>query len=217
MLRIFLKLPIIITSIFCILCINRPSLASVYDVAIDTSPLYGHGGFVDIQFNPGDTFTLAANAMISRVRTDGLLSSTAENYGGAVGFLPGPPDVIIDNVGGYNDIFQGIVFGNSLAFEVGFSGIALSGGGTSGSVFSLSLYDADGFTTLLSSSADGSLLHIDIAPNGVISVSEFSDEQGIYRASATEAIKTVPVSDTVLLFGAALASLGIFRKRRRRV
>ena len=182
-----------------------------YFVTVDTSPLNGTLGNLDLQFNPGGLDALGASVTITNFLSDGLLASSATTTGGASGTLPGP--VTIANSSGFNDLFQGITFGNSLSFDATFFGPALSPTPplpTSGSVFALSLYNAAGTAPLLTTSPVGSLLHIATHPNGSTSETGFPDPEGVVRATAF-----IPEPGTLcLLAGAALPGMALALRRR---
>ena len=183
-----------------------------YFVTVDTSPLNGTLGNLDLQFNTGGIDSRGASVTITNFLSDGLPASSAAHTGGASGTLPGP--VTIANSGGFNDLFQGFTFGNRFRFDATFTGVALSPTPplpTSGSVFALSLYNAAGTEPLLTTSPDGSLLHIAIHPGGSTSTTSFPDESGVVRATAV-----IPEPGTLcLLAAAAVPGMGLAVRRRR--
>lgn len=188
-----------------------------YHVTVDTSPLSGLVGFLDLQLNPGGTDALDVTATIFNPVTDGTWASTSTNSGGASGTLPGPPNVTIVNSGAINDLFQGMTFGNTLSFDAVFSGTALLPGlplPLSGSTFSLSLYDTSTMP-LLTMQLDGSMLHIDINPDGSTSTVSFEDGSGVLRAQATMALP-VPESSPIILLFTGLAPLAVVMWHRRK-
>lgn len=180
----------------------------VVPVSVDTSPLVGSAGFIDIQFNPG-VDSLGAIASIRNFSTDGLLAGTSQNLGGAVGILPGPPDVSIANSDGFNDLFQGITFGAAITFDLEFDGPALNPSEPYpyfGSVFAVSLLDVDEVSPLLTTSIDGVLARVDLNPNGSLTGTTYSDSSGVYRATVA-----VPELTVVQQISASLAVLCVSR------
>jgi hypothetical protein len=188
-----------------------------WQVTLDTSPLNGQTGYIDLQFNPGGLDALAATITLDHVTTDGSLASMATLTGGASGALPGPPNATLTNATQYNDLFQGITFGNKLQFNAAFSGPALTPTQplpASGSTFAVSLYDASGSTPLLTASPDGSLMHLDLNPDGTTTATLFADSNGAFHALATPITSSVPEAGSLLSLGVGL-SLCLMGRRRR--
>ena len=76
-----------------LLGIFGPGLAHadlVFNISVDTSSLNTQSGFLDLQFNPGDSSAEAATASVNRFQTvGGILSQPATLTGDAAGSLPG--------------------------------------------------------------------------------------------------------------------------------
>src|SRR5262249_6211250 len=115
-----------------------------YDVSVDTSSLNGQLGFLDFQFNPGGVGALAATATITNFQTTGgIPDASSTPIGDASGVLPGT--LTLGNSTAFNDLFQGFTYGSNFTFELTLSGPAIGGsGGSVGSSFALSLFDATG-------------------------------------------------------------------------
>lgn len=183
--HIVLKLITIIAIV--ILCTGNcwsANADTTYQIDLNTTPLSGYSGFVDLQFNPGGFDSLDASANISQVTTNGSLSNSDVLAGSASGMLPS--GAVIENVAAYNDLFQGFTFGSDLDFRVTFSGSALSPGASitsSGSTFAVSLYGTDQVTPLLSTSSTGALALVTINPDGSIVSTTYPDTDGITHAS----------------------------------
>jgi hypothetical protein len=187
-----------------------------FRISVNTTPVAGQNGYLDLQFNPGGLDALSATATFSDVLTDGILSPAAETMGGASGMLPGPPAPLIINSDGFNDLFQGITFGNSITFLVTFAGgVPLPGttGPVSGSTFALSLYDAAGITPLLTTALDGSVLHIDLNPDGTLSDAVFADPTGVARATISEIATAVPEPSVITMTLTPLLALLVASSR----
>ncbi len=179
----------------------------VYNVIVDTSSLSMQSGFLDFQFNPGDSTTEAATASVTLFQTvGGMLSQPASLTGDAAGSLPGA--LTLDNGSAFNDVFQGFTFGESFGFKLTLSGPAIdSPGGTTGSAFALSLYAADGITPLLTTDPNGSVATIDLNANGTTSVYTFPQSLTDNTPAATvTSASAVPEPSTLVLILIAVAS-----------
>jgi len=132
-----------------------------YLVDVNTNAIAGQAGNLDFQFNPGGLGSEFATTTVTSFQTSGgLLSQPATLTGDASGSLPGT--LTLDNGTAYNDVFQGFTFGSKFDILLTLSGPALnSPGGSSGSSFALSLYDAAGVTPLLTTDPNGSVLTVD--------------------------------------------------------
>jgi hypothetical protein len=191
----------------------------VWQVSLDTSSLNGQTGFLDLQFNPGGLDALAGTIAFDHVVTDGSLASVATLTGSASGALPGPPAATIDNSTQYNDLFQGITFGNQVSFHTTLSGAALNPVQpfpASGSTFAVSLYDTTGTMPLLTTSTDGSMAHIDIKPDGTTSTTLFADSNGMFDASVALLPSSVPETTTLVSLFIGMGGIGIILRSRPR-
>ena len=177
-----------------------------YQVSVNTSTLSGQGGNLDFQFNPGGLGAESATATVTSFQTvGGILSQPAMLTGDATGSLPGT--LTLDNGTLYNDVFQGFIYGNSFSFRLTLSGQALDNpGGTFGSSFALSLYDAGGIRPLLTTDPNGSVLTVNLNANGTTLAETFPQSltNSIPVAVATSA---VPEPSTMVLL---IISLPVF-------
>ena len=165
----------------------------VYNVVVNTSAIAGQSGYVDLQFNPGGVDALDTTAIVNNVTTDGAFTAVATDTGAASGSLPSPPIVTLANTTAFNDLFQAFTFGNSLTFAITFSGMALVPSlpfPVSGSTFALSLYASDQTTPLLTTDIGGSILLLDINPDGSTSVTNFSADLNGSSPVATATLST---------------------------
>jgi hypothetical protein len=131
--------------------------------------------------------------------------------GDATGSLPGT--LILDNGTAYNDAFQGFTFGNSFKFLLTLSGQAIDNpGGTFGSSFALSLYDATGTTPLLTTDPNGSVLTVNLNASGSTSVETFpqSSTNSMPVAVATSA---VPEPSSLILLVSMIPVILVVRYR----
>jgi hypothetical protein len=174
----------------------------VYQVTVNTSSLQGSGGYLDFQLNPADSTAKAATATIqSYLQTGGgALAPTSVNTGDAFGTLPAT--LTLDNGTAFNDIFQGVTFGSQFSFQLTLSGDAFDHpGGTKGSSFALSLYSSDGITPLLTTDPNGSVLTINVNPNGTTQVLTFPQDSssGSPPAAGANPVNAVPAPPSLLL------------------
>jgi hypothetical protein len=191
-----------------------------FNVSVDTSSLSGQSGFLDFQFNPGDSSALPATAAVTHFQTiGGILAQPASLTGDATGSLPGT--LTLDNGTVYNDVFQGFTFGNSFGFNLTLSGPAIdTPSGTVGSAFAVSLYAADGITPLLTTDPNGSVSTVYLNANGTASAEVFPQSPTDNTAAASvTALTAVPEPSTltmVLLLSSLQAALILLRSARRR-
>ncbi len=194
-----------------------------FSLSVDTSSLSTQSGYLDFQFNPGDSSAEAATATVTLFQTmGGILAQPASLTGDATGSLPGT--LTLDNGTVYNDVFQGFTFGSSIGFDLTLSGPAIaSPGGNTGTAFAVSLYAADGFTPLLTTDPNGSVATIDLNPNGTAAVYTFAqsptDNTSVATVTAATGVTAVPEPSTltvVLLSSSLQAGLILFRRVRRR-
>lgn len=178
-----------------------------YNVLVDTSTIAGTQGFLDLQFLAGGLDALPALAEIAGFAAfDTTFAPTADLTGDAAGLLPG--GATLGNGQAFNDLFQGVTFGQQFSFVLTLSGAALSPGAPplSGSAFSLLLFGADGFTPLLSSDPDGRLVSFQIAQNGQVGVETFGPAD----------VNVVPEPATMWLVGTGIVALVARRRRTQR-
>jgi hypothetical protein len=202
---------------------SASSYASVlYSVNVDTHSLSGQSGIIDFAFLAGNTDADAALASVAAFATSGTLSGAA-TIDGTV--LPGnaslPGSFAISNDPGQqlNDLYQSIVFGNSLSFSVTLSGPAFdspNAADTSGSTFSFSLYQPNFAAPLLTSSVDGSVLDLQVSPGGSVAAQTFTtDLGGASVVSAAPVVAATPEPETNALVGVGLLSLALLGRWRR--
>lgn len=176
-----------------------------YQVSVNTSTLSGQGGNLDFQFNPGGIGAESATATITNFQMiGGILSQPAVLTGDAVGSLPGT--LTLDNGTAYNDAFQGFTYGNRFGFLLTLSGQALdSPGGTFGSSFALSLYDAAGITPLLTTDPNGSVLTVNLNTSGTTTAQTFPQSPTNSTPVATATlVSPVPEPSSFWLFVIAI-------------
>ena len=149
---------------------------ATYQVRIDTSAVKGTSGFLDFQFNPGNSSGQAATATIAGFASDGALTNaTLQTNGDVTGTLPGT--LTFDNLTALNEYFQSFNFGTTIAFSVTLGGPAINapnGTATAGSTFGVGLYDQNQNPILTNQGAfTGFAGLIDINLNGTTTVTAF--------------------------------------------
>jgi hypothetical protein len=145
-----------------------------YLVTVNTSSLAGQSGFVDFQFNPGGLDTQPAAVTIANFTTDGTLSGSPAVVGDVSGQLPST--VTIVNSGGFNDYFEGLIFGTVITFALNFDGPALAapnGTALSSSAFGLSFYDDTATLPLLTTDPFGFAAIVDVNLDGTTTPTTF--------------------------------------------
>jgi FG-GAP-like repeat len=134
----------------------------VYHVVVDASA----AGAVHFQFDPGATpGAQAATATISHFDRINSLVGSASTHGAVSGSLS--DQLLIANSSLLNDFTQ-TVTGGVFQFDVTLSGPAVTApdGELFGSRFSVQLLAADGVTPLSTTDASGSVIRIDLNPDG---------------------------------------------------
>jgi len=186
-----------------------------YQVSVNTSALDGQSGNLDFQFNPGGLGSEPATATVTNFQTlAGILSQPAMLTGDASGSLPGT--LTLNNGTAYNDVFQKFSYGSSFDFALTLSGPALdSPGGSSGSSFALSLYDAAGLTPLLTTDPNGSVLTVNLNVSGTTSVLTFP--QSSTNSTPAASVSSVPEPSSLVLFGLGVLGLLAYVLRQIRV
>jgi hypothetical protein len=110
-----------------------------YDVTVNTSPYAGTSGYLDFQLNPGVVASPAAMVSITNFSPLGIVQGAPQLDGGASGALPAGATII--NSGGFNALFQQVVFGAGFSFRIAFDGAFLTTPSADGTTFSLNLFD----------------------------------------------------------------------------
>jgi hypothetical protein len=186
----------------------------VYQISVNTSSITGTPGSVDINFNPGPSSTQAALVQISGFSSDGMLAENCPcGTGDVSGQLTGI--VTIGNSTGFNDYFDGFLYGTILVFDVTFSGPAITtpdGTSTSGSslVFSMFSDPAGTIPALTTDAVNGFALRTDLNPDGTVTLINFSPQITI-----TAPASPVPEPST-LLSTLTMLALAVFVAHRRK-
>jgi hypothetical protein len=155
-----------------------------YDVIVDTSSVYGDYGYIEFQLDEAITGTVQpVTATITDFAGDISLNSTDSNDDeiNASGLLP---DSVTITDTTFSDYFEGLTFGDTLAFHVTLDGpgVSLDGGlsDPAGSTFALIFYD-DEQSPLFATNASALIV---VAGSGTVTaVSDASNVQVVPEPS----------------------------------
>jgi hypothetical protein len=192
---------------FCLSAANAALAASLF-VTMDTSSIApGTTGSLDFQFNPGPLLFQAATVHITNF-SGGSFVGAPQTIGSVAGG-PLPAAVTLTNGTQLNDYFQSFTFGNSLSFELDFSGPAVTspnGLSTSTSEFSFSTFsDQNGLNPVLTPD-----------PNGIAATVVVNLDGSLTAGAVSPELRFVPEPGSLWLLSGAFAALSGFKFLRRR-
>lgn len=177
----------------------------VVQVNANTHPLFGDTGSVDFQFNPGFN-SQAATVLISAFSTDGSFAGTQQDIGDVTGG-PITAPITINNTDADNEDFETFHFGNTLTFDLTFSGPAVTapnGTSLSNSVFTFSIFsDAAGTIPALTSNPNGNVAMVRVNLNGSVTPVSLSPNVA------------VPEPGYAWIVAGAILLLGVWRRLRK--
>jgi hypothetical protein len=178
----------------------------VAQVDANTGSISGMLGSVDFQFNGGALSYQPATVLISDFTTDGTFGGTLQDFGDVTGGpIPGP--ITISNTDADNEHFETFRFGNSLEFDLTFSGptvTAPNGTSLSTSVFTFSMFsNTAGTIPVLTPNPSGAAATVTVNLNGTLT------------ALAISPNVAVPEPAYTWLAGGGLLLLGVLRLRGR--
>ena len=187
-----------------------------YVVTVDTTSLSSTSGYIDFQFNPANSSSLAASALVSSFLTDGGVGGQAFQFGDATGPLSGPLSTLsFDNGTPQNELTYYFSPGTSISFDVTVSGPALGGGAPAGatSSFLLTLFDSGG--NPYSTGPGGAIATIVINEDGSTTGTGYPPnfDRG---PTATVVLQGVPEPSTLLLGVIGFGALFGWHQVRRR-
>jgi hypothetical protein len=137
---------------------------------MNTSSIFGTLGSLDFQFKPGPLITQAATVQITNF-SGGTSVGAPQTIGDVTGG-PLPAAFTINNTNVVNDYFQSFTYGNSLSFDLTFSGPAVTspnGQSTSTSEFTFSTFsDQAGVNTRAHTRSERYLGHGRSEPEWVV-------------------------------------------------
>lgn len=190
--------------------------ATVWYAAIDTTPLAGTQGWIDLQFNPGAVSWQNAAAAVTAFSTDGALlasgSPQSPQIAGNVTGGPLPSDLVFQNVEAFNDYFQRMTFGSYIQFQITFSGPLVDTPDNSffsGTSFSMALYQDDQVSPI----GVTPLFQLDIDVDGVVQPS--NNDPGYVTVLAPVVPGSVPEPGTAAYFSLVAVAAGGARWMRR--
>lgn len=209
-----------------------------YLVNVDTSSIANTDGSFYIQFSPGNLNNyLDATATVNNfsLGTDGNGSFTlgtastsgtdADSNPTVNGSLPpGPLTIENTDTGGVNSYLSGVTFGNTLSFNVTFSGDALdptlyTDPSTSGSDFSLALVDSNDTPLLVDPNRSPVIADFSIGQSAVITTTTNPDPNS--QTGASDATITLnptsaaPEPSGIAMIALAIGGLGLALAKRR--
>jgi hypothetical protein len=177
----------------------------VVQVDANTAPLLGTTGSVDFQFNPGFD-SQAATVLISNFSTDGSFAGTQSDFGAVTGG-PITSPIMISNTFADNEDFETFTFGNTLQFDLTFSGPAVTapnGTSLSTSVFNFSIFsDPAGTIPALTPNPFGIALTATVNLDGTVTTTSLSP------------FVATPEPGYTWLVGGGLLLLGTWRRLRK--
>jgi hypothetical protein len=183
--------------VLCLQLFSARAGAVPFLISVDTSPLQGFSGFLDLQFNPADVGTPGALASISAFAGNLGLVDAPTLDGDASGTLPGA--LQLGNTAAFNGYFQAVRFGSLFRFVVDFTGDFLTQPSLLGTSFSLGLLN-DAFNPLLTNDASGSLLRFELQGGNVT----FQAFQANGRVAASVTPVSLPATSALFAAGMLL-------------
>ena len=176
-------------------------------ISVDTGPLQGSSGFLDLQFNPADAASPGALASVAGFAGNlGLVDAPLPD-GDVIGTLPGP--VQLRNSTVFNSYFQAVQFGSLFSFVVDFTGDFLTQPSLFGTSFSVGLLDA-AFQPLLTNDVSGGLLRFELLAGKVT----FEALAVNGRAAATVTLISLPATNALFAVGLLLLLGGTLLRQR---
>jgi hypothetical protein len=190
-----------------------------YNISINTTDINAQDDYFQLAFDPANlTGFLNAAATITNFQFDGSLTGASILTGDVTGALPGPLTITNDDPGGVNSLLQEATFGNTLSFDVAFSGAAFDPTqiSTAASDFSVQFFDPNGAPLLVDTTdpnnPGGVVADINIAPNVVVTPTTYPEASGVASVATITPLApsggggspTVPEPSSGLLVAAGL-------------
>ena len=184
-----------------------------YQITVNTASVVTTTGFLDFQFNPGNSSSQSATAVLSNF-SGGTINGAPSITGNVTGTLS--TTVTMVNSTALQELFQSFTFGNSFTFLLSLSGPALdtpNGTSTAGSTFGLGLYDSAQNPILTNQGATtGFNGQVQVNLNGSTTTTAFPNGAGPSVVSFVQVV--VPEPGAMGLVGLGLAALLGMRRRR---
>lgn len=204
--------PWLLALVFVALSSQARAGSIAYSVNVDTCGISGTSGYIDFQFNPANSASLAATALVNSFSTNGTLGAALPNLGDAVGTLPGA--LSFDNGTPTNEITQGLVFGSTISFDVTLGGLAVGSSGPASTTFFLTLYDANG--NPYCSGPGGSIGTININADGSTTPTTYPPLAMPGPTATISPLSSVPEPSSLVLAAAGAALIILWARGDRR-
>lgn len=176
-----------------------------YEIDVNTTSLSGEAGYLDFQFNAGNTPFDPASATITNFTTNGVVtgvSPLAPTTGDVTGSLAGT--LVINNDGFPNEYTPGIIYGSFFDVFVTLDIPVVSGTALGDNIFTLDVQDSN-FNSLLSN--DVPAVEIDL--NAITGDPTVSNN----NLSGDVTVSQTPEPASLLLIASGLIALVVRRGR----
>jgi hypothetical protein len=190
-----------------------------YRVTVDTSSQNSNSGYIDFQFNPSAFGSQAANADVDSFQMiGGGTPNPAAPGNGTSGEVSGvlPLTVSLINSESTNEYTEGMIFGNTITFDLGLYGPALDApNGEGGGTFTLDFLDNNGnylFTD--DPQNDVPVLTVTINGDGSTTATTYASGNNGPPVVTFSGPTLVPEPSSVLLLSGGLLALVVLHRRR---
>jgi len=202
------------------LCLSAQADTVTYQITVDTSSQGGNSGYIDLQLNNSFLTSLPVTASITGF-TGGILNP-ADGRNSSVGTTGDLASTLTIPADSSTDYFEGLMFGDSISFDVTLSGAGINvgglAGGSSGTIFTFSFFNSDYTSAVFTSDPSGATGIIDIANDGTVSVVPLPgspDGQSLATFTPMDNPPAVtPEPSTLSLLACAGAAFLLFRYQR---
>lgn len=189
------------------LCATSAWADTSFHASVNTAAWAGASGWLDFQFNPGQSPAPAAQVRISNF--SGNFGSQLFLEGQASGNLA--DGFILGNGSAFNDLFHAIQLGGNFSFDLTFSGDVFSTPGQVGTTFSLGLLAGDQQSYL--GNPAGALFQIDLMPADAGAPA--STTLSLLGGQSIATVSAVPEPQSYALLLAGLGVIGLLARRQR--
>jgi PEP-CTERM motif len=214
------RIPMIVAAAIGLLALGGPaatparSAMASYVITANTSGLDGTPGNVEFSFNPVDSGTGTATAVVTgfSIGGGGSLAGPIDLMGGATGSLAST--LSIANSTGSNDATQGVNYGTTITFDLT---ITYTPETVNGTLFSFFMEDA-GFTGYNAGPSGQALDVLVLNTTTVTTYAPRSNSPGYHNGTpvVTVGSAAVPEPSSLVLMGLGAAALAFGARMRRR-